>query len=222
MNNKLPPPRANRRAHAKSLEKYQRILDAAAQALCERGYANAKLSDIARAAGTHAGSLYYYFPSREDLLKEVLLTAVERMTNVSLSLDEDAEVSPIDRVSAFVRDLIDQLTAMRSDDYMRAYLRNYNQVPDSIRRDLMDKRTQMRHKLGDLMHDAQAAGEIPESTDIDIATQFIAGATNWLGLWYEPGGPIAREAVADMFLDLMLHGLRGTQGSPAGATGQTG
>ena len=51
------PPRSNRRVHSKSIERRQRILDAAARALAEHGYSAAKLADIAQEAGTHAGSM---------------------------------------------------------------------------------------------------------------------------------------------------------------------
>lgn len=214
MNSKQPTPRSNRRARAKSVEKYQRILDAAAKVLCEQGYAETTLSDIARAAGTHAGSLYYYFPSREDLITEVLLTAVDRMSELSLSLATDEpQASSLDRVSNFVREIIDQLTAMRNDYYLRAYLRNYDHVPDSVREALKSRRRQVRHSLSDLIREAQAAGEIPEQTDVNIATQFIVGATNWVGLWYQPSGPVPPEVITETFLDLMLHGLRGSQES---------
>ena len=127
MANKLAGQSPNQRIHNKSLEKRQRILDAAARALAEDGYAEAKLSDIAREAGTHAGSLYYYFPSRTDLMKEVLLTAVGRMSELSDSLGDDhGQLSPLDRICALVRAAIDQLTSMRTDYYLRAYLRNYD------------------------------------------------------------------------------------------------
>src|SRR5690242_10810093 len=104
--------RSDRRVHSKSIARRQRILDAAARALAEQGYSEAKLSDIAEEAGTHAGSLYYYFPSREHLMEEVLLTSLNRMSEFSESLKNDnAYLSPLDGILAFVRLVIDQTQA---------------------------------------------------------------------------------------------------------------
>ena len=57
-----------------------RILDAAAKIISTKGYAAARLADIASEADTQAGSLYYHFESREALVEEVLDIAIDRVT----------------------------------------------------------------------------------------------------------------------------------------------
>src|SRR5262249_55211606 len=63
-------PRSPRTARGEG--KRQRIIDAAAEVLAQRGYAGTTLADIANAAGMQAGSLYYHFVSREELAEVVL------------------------------------------------------------------------------------------------------------------------------------------------------
>jgi AcrR family transcriptional regulator len=201
---------SNRRVHSKSIAKRQRILDATARALAEHGYADAKLSDIAQEAGTHAGSLYYYFASREDLIKEVMLTCLDRMCEFAESLeDESSTLSPLERVLAFVKALIDQQTSTPDDYYLRAYLRHGDHVPEGLRELIQMRRRKMRHILTRLIRCAQDAGQIPAHIDATVAAQFITGATNWMCLWYERTGPIPAEEVIETFTELMLHGLRG-------------
>jgi AcrR family transcriptional regulator len=199
--------RAPRRVHSKSIERRQRILDAAARALAEVGYSEAKLSDIAQEAGTHAGSLYYYFPSREDLVKEVLVTSLDRISEFSDSLDT-AQLSALDRVLAFMRLLVEQ-TLSPDDHYFRAYLRNGNQVPEAIHSVLQTRRHRMRHTLARLIEEAQAAGQISTRTNATIAAQFLIGATNWVNIWYEPSGPHGIDKIVADFVELTLNGLRG-------------
>jgi TetR/AcrR family transcriptional regulator, cholesterol catabolism regulator len=206
--------RSNPRVHSKSIEKRQRILDAAARALAEHGYAEAKLSDIAQEAGTHAGSLYYYFPSREDLMKEVLLTSLDRMSSELSDVleDEDAHLSALDRVMAFVRVVIKHQTSTQNDYYLRAYMRNGNQVPESMRKLLRTRRHRMRRTLARLIREAQAADQIPAQIDTSVAAHFVIGAINWLGVWYEPTGRNSADKITRTFVDLALHGLVGAQG----------
>src|SRR5712692_7583154 len=44
------------------------ILRAATDVFAERGYFNAQVADVARAAGVAAGTVYLYFRSKDDLL----------------------------------------------------------------------------------------------------------------------------------------------------------
>lgn len=48
------------------------FLDAARQVFAERGYLNAKISDIAEAAGRSPGSFYNYFENKEQILEALL------------------------------------------------------------------------------------------------------------------------------------------------------
>src|SRR5215470_8623172 len=53
-----PPPASKRDA----------ILRAAIDVFAERGYFNAQVADVARAAGVAAGTVYLYYRSKDDLL----------------------------------------------------------------------------------------------------------------------------------------------------------
>lgn len=49
-----------------------RILDSAGEAFARRGYAGARLADIARDAGVATGNLYRYYPNKEALFEAVI------------------------------------------------------------------------------------------------------------------------------------------------------
>jgi AcrR family transcriptional regulator len=201
--------------YQKSVEKRKAIMDAAAKALARHGYAGAKLSDIAEDVGIYAGSIYYYFPSREDLVKDVMLTALERMSAHFGEALEDKQPgrSALDRLEAFIRLVLARRTSAK-DDYLRAYTRNYNQVPASIRKELSARRHEVRRAVERLVGEAQAAGRIPASVDAGLAALFVVGAANWVGMWYEPGGPNTPKQISDTFVALILRGLLGSPDPP--------
>jgi AcrR family transcriptional regulator len=66
-----------RREVARSAEDLERkrnhLLDTAMQLLVEKGYARTTMSDVAKAAGVGRGTVYWHFPSKDDLF----LNAVE-------------------------------------------------------------------------------------------------------------------------------------------------
>ncbi|HJT05310.1 MAG TPA: helix-turn-helix domain-containing protein, partial [Stellaceae bacterium] len=67
-----PSTRWRRRKEARPAE----ILDAALACFAERGFAATRLDDVAKRAGVTKGTLYLYFPNKEELFKEVVRQAV--------------------------------------------------------------------------------------------------------------------------------------------------
>lgn len=50
----------------------QELLDAALELFVEKGFAAARIEEVALRAGVSKGTLYLYYPSKEDLLKAVI------------------------------------------------------------------------------------------------------------------------------------------------------
>ena len=57
-------------------ERPRQILDAALAVFADRGLAAARLEDIAKRAGLSKGTIYLYFPNKEELFREVVRTSV--------------------------------------------------------------------------------------------------------------------------------------------------
>ncbi len=64
----------------------------------EQGYAGTAVATILREAGVNAGSLYHFFPAKEELLVAVLERYAELLQPVVLGPREEAEADPIARV----------------------------------------------------------------------------------------------------------------------------
>ncbi|MCI0350039.1 MAG: TetR family transcriptional regulator [Acidobacteriales bacterium] len=56
-------------------EKYQRILEAAIDVIAQRGFFNARVTDIATRAGVADGTIYLYFKNKEQILMAAISTA---------------------------------------------------------------------------------------------------------------------------------------------------
>ena len=51
----------------------KQIVSAAAEVLSDRGYANARVADIAAAAGTSPAAILYWFDGKKELLAQALV-----------------------------------------------------------------------------------------------------------------------------------------------------
>ncbi len=56
----------------RKLARPQELLDAALELFVEKGYAATRTDDVARRAGVSKGTLYLYYPSKEELFKAVV------------------------------------------------------------------------------------------------------------------------------------------------------
>jgi AcrR family transcriptional regulator len=63
---------ANHREQYRQVRR-QQILDAAVQVFGEKGFARAVVADIAEAAGIAKGTVYLYFPSKEEIFTAILI-----------------------------------------------------------------------------------------------------------------------------------------------------
>src|SRR4051794_25444414 len=90
--------------HTKSERTRHRILDAAADVFSTQGYGG-RLSDIADRAGMKAGSLYYHFESREQLVAEVLRLGIQAAWDeVAMAVGRlPRSASGLDRIAAAIR-----------------------------------------------------------------------------------------------------------------------
>ncbi len=67
------------------------LLEAARAMFAERGFAATRLDDVARAAGVSKGTLYLYYPSKEELFKAVVRSGVvDWLASLQRRLADDA------------------------------------------------------------------------------------------------------------------------------------
>src|SRR3954454_14647606 len=72
-------PKFRRRAEARPDE----VLDAALDLFIEKGFAAARVEDIAKRAGLSKGAVYLYFPSKEAIMEGLVQRAVVPITETA-------------------------------------------------------------------------------------------------------------------------------------------
>lgn len=185
--------RAENRATRKSEQTRQRLLDAAATVFREKGYAGARLSDIADRAEMHVPGVYYYFPSKEALVEEVLRAGVAR---AHAFVVERVAAAPaggpaLDRLRAAIEAHV--LVVLEIGDYTSANIRIFGQLPDDIRRRHLAQQRAYGDVWRSLLEDARAAGELRPDLDLSVLRMLILGALNWTVEWCRPGPQTAAE-----------------------------
>ncbi len=171
------------------------ILDAAARLFREKGYAVTSMRDIAAAVGMLAGSLYYHFASKDELLVAVYGEGVRRIsTAVGAALARD--LAPWPRLEAVCAA---HLAALLEDsDYAQVVIRvRPDDAPAAAARLVA-----LRDQYEDLF--AQAVVKLPLAprTDRRSLRLLLLGALNWSQTWYRSGHD-APEVIARQFVGLL-------------------
>jgi len=206
-------------AGSKSVRTRERILDAAAHVLSRKGYAGTRLSDVADQAEIQAPAIYYYFPSRDDLIEEVIWSGIahmrEHLAQVMAALPPDAD--PLDRIDAAVEAHLRY--ALEISDYTTASIRNAGQVPEAIAVRHTAEASQYGDMWRKLLQDAENAGLLRP----DLDPMLVLGALNWAAEWWNPRRG-SLDAVVRTAQSLVRHGLGPVPAAgddPAGVPGST-
>jgi AcrR family transcriptional regulator len=184
-----------------------RILAAAADVFREKGYAGTRLTDIAAAAGMQAGSLYYHFDSREDLVAELVRLAWERTTTfVHQSVEALPEsAGEIDRLSTAMGAHL--LSVLETNAYTSALVRILGQIPEEVRKKSVADQREYARYWRDLLKAAAAAGKIRQDLDLAAMQMMLMNALNWTVEWYRPDGHLRPDDIASEFVSVVLDGL---------------
>lgn len=186
---------APRRGTGRADNRLPQVLDAAARLFRERGYAVTSMRDIGAAAGMLAGSLYYHFASKDDLLVAVYAEGVRRI-GAAVEAALAASVEPWDRLE---RACAAHLTALLDDsDYGQVVIRvRPDDAPDAAARLIA-----LRDGYERLF--ARALDDLPlrHRGDRRALRLLLLGALNWSQTWYRPGRD-SPAALARQFVRLL-------------------
>ncbi|MDR3663479.1 MAG: TetR/AcrR family transcriptional regulator [Mycobacterium sp.] len=193
-------------SESKSALTRARILDAAARVLSEHGYAGLRLTEVAEEAELQAPAIYYYFPSRDDLIEEVMWAGIADMrSHVAAVLDEVPDgTPPLDRLLVAVDAHLRH--ELEISHYTTAAIRNAGQVPQKIRKRQVLEEERYGEIWRRLINDVAREGVLRPELDLYIAQMLVLGALNWAVEWWNPRrGSV--EAVVQNAQSVIRHGL---------------
>src|SRR5437867_7512543 len=199
------------RPESKSERTRRRILDAAALSFQRRGCASVTLKDIGALAGLQAGSLYYHFDTKEDLVEAVLVAGVEGAIAATREAVEalGPGADPLARLRAAIAA---HLRVVLADGaYASANLRILGQVPDAIRERHLKRQRAYGAFWRVLFQQAADAGAIRADLDLSIVRMLALGALNWSVAWYRAGRRSQSE-IAAYAATMILDGISSGRG----------
>lgn len=183
------------------------ILNASARLFREQGYSATTLRQIAKSAKIKAGSIYYHFKSKDDVLQEILTIGVNDVRESAMhrldALPPDA--SPRARVEAAMRGHLEGLLR-HGGQFSTASIRVYGHLPPHLKKRNQELRRGYGGFWDELFLAAEQAGQLRPGLSLGIVRLVVVGAINWTPEWYDPSHGNLDE-VARQIVEMLSEGI---------------
>jgi AcrR family transcriptional regulator len=165
------PYRPTERTEARRIEVRERIVTAARELIAHGGYAEARITEVAKRAGVATGTVYRHFPSKSDLFAEVFRRASQREVDAMAdAARDDGRAAPVRAVAAV------EIWARRALRGRRlAYALLAEPVDPAVEAERLVFRRAYRDVVAGLIEEGIAAGELP-SQDVAVTSAALVGA----------------------------------------------
>lgn len=195
-------------AAERSTDKRERILEAALRVFAERGFYNAKVSEVAREAGVADGTIYLYFQNKDDLLIQLFEDRMDFIIRRLQAELERIDSSPLAQLRRLIQLHID-LAIFDSNlaEFITVELRQSSKFVKEYENPQF---VQYLRILRDMIEEGQRQGEIRAGMDSRLIVRAIFGALDEVLLTLTLASrtrsvdvKMAADQMADMIIDGM-------------------
>jgi len=192
------------RVQRKRGRRIRQILTTAAELVGERGYEAVSLEDVAARLDVTKGSLYYYFPGKDELITAAIETLGDDWSSRLEQLPAGREGTPAQRLRALIREHV----AIAVREYPAA-LRLFlvpSTWPDAHRTRIKELRTRHDRVFRSVLDEGVASGEFAVvSTDATLQCMHasMSQAPEWCGSLRGRARERALDDLADTLMKLV-------------------
>jgi len=163
-------------------ERPKQILDAALEEFAQRGLGHARLEDIGKRAGVSKGTIYLYFPNKEELFREVVRTTIVARLEKAEQVVATAEGSARDVMIQTMQTMWEFLHTPTFAAIFRLVTAELNNFPDLASFYAQEVMKRGQRLFTGLIERGMNAGEF-RRTDPSVAARILTSTFLVHGLW---------------------------------------
>lgn len=192
-------------------DKYLRILEAAVGVFADRGFHQATISQIARAAGVADGTIYLYFKNKDDILVQFFdFKAKQVFTGFRQAVENAPDA--VEKLRSLVRRHLEEFQRHKEMAVVYQALTHQN---NHLAQDNMREISKMYMDIvGEIVERGQEEGTIRRDLYVGLVKRFILGAVDsTINNWLLSRREYDLTSMADPLVDLFFRGI-GTPDTP--------
>ena len=161
------------------------ILRAARITFARHGFDGASIRDIAQEAGLSLSALYYYFPSKQDALHELIHNAFTWFSERASATVEATGSDPVERISVLVRFTVRYRSMYRQ--ISRVILRDTERLSADSFGSIRELQKESRNIFAGVVEEGRASGVFAVES-AETASRAILSIVNAIPLWFSEDG----------------------------------
>lgn len=173
------------------------------------GYEGVSMRDIAQAVGIRQSAIYNHFPSKQDLLVDLMAAHMERVL-AALRAALDVGGGPAARLEAFARFHVTYHMSQTQDVFL-AYM-ELRSLEEPGRARVRKLRSDYEAELIGILTDGVGQGF--KIGDAAVVARAILAMLTGVTVWFRDGAGLTRDAVAEIYVQSVMQsvGLSYTKG----------
>lgn len=183
----------------------EKITEHSIQLFDKKGFTVTSIQDIVESIGVTKGTFYYYFSSKEELLKEIHLRYIDDLLSKQEIILNDDQKNNKDKLLGIIH--LSLLDVKKQGASAKVFFREMRHLsPESLEK-INPKRDQYRFNIEKLLYDGIANGDFRSDLKVPLITFGILGITNWSYQWFNPEGSKNDLELAEIFTEMVLKGI---------------
>jgi AcrR family transcriptional regulator len=188
---------ARSQARSKGLETAEKVRKTALRLFAASGYAAVSMRDIASQVGVQPGALYNHFPTKQDILKDLMLTHMADLMAAWENADFPDGTDPIER---FVRFHI-RYHLERADEVFIAYMELRSLDPENFEA-IETERRHYEDILTGILTEGAASGRY-QVDNAKVTTRAIIAMLTGIPGWFRAGGGLSKADIETLYLKMV-------------------
>lgn len=206
--------RSRARNKEQANDRRARIIEAAAKAFMDKGYAATSIDDIARVIGCTKGLIYYHFKNKSELFFAIHIQTITSLLAATRPIAA-SNASAADRLRAMIMSRIDSI--IEQLPFQRVSLLGLEMnMMDNTTEDDRAVLTQLIELYDDyeglfiqVIAEGMSEGVFIRG-EARLLSKPLLGAINWMIMWYRPrpnGTQADRERLCNTMADFVIRGV---------------
>ncbi|RFU64166.1 TetR/AcrR family transcriptional regulator [Bacillus sp. V59.32b] len=184
----------------------EKIMEASIHLFDEKGFMETSVQEIVEYIGVTKGTFYYYYKSKEELLRDINHNYIDNLVKKQEAILKDGNKDCTSKLQEIIYMVIANIKPYKKN--ARIFFREMRHLSESHLEEIKAKRNLFRKNYQKLIEEGATLGVFNQNFSPDILTFGILGITNWSYYWYNPEGEVSEKELSEIFVDLILNGIK--------------
>lgn len=185
-----------------------RIIEGSVDLFDKKGFSKTSIQDIVDSIGVSKGTFYYYFNSKQELLRDIHLNYIRNLLVDQKVYIDDLTLSNKEKVKKIIYLIISSIKT--SGKSARVFHREMRHLEEEHIKQVNLIRREFRNNFQKIVEAGMKSGEFRSDLRSDMVTFGILGMANRTYTWYDPDGDVSAEELVDIYMDILVNGLKGS------------